>query len=215
MSDRRHQSVLVVVALLGAATIAFAQAMPEADRSEPGGAGVSSKSISDPPPAGFTVYYLFAGVRDTTPVVPNSAAVCVHCANAGASTIQVIVEVADFDADPSAQSDPLTIPPGCTRTFCTQRTQFYAEDYTFDFSTDQLDQGSGRVMANSSGARLMCTVDVVPPTSNPPSYLSSLTLFDHTGTIWDWNQVFNDDFESGDTAYWSTTVGEQGGDRRR
>lgn len=24
-----------------------------------------------------------------------------------------------------------------------------------------------------------------------------------------------DDFESGDTAYWSTTVGEQGGGRRR
>jgi len=170
-------SILLLLAL-GLVMVAYAQG-PGDNREEAGGIG--GLGLADPPPDGFTVLYTFTGARDTQAGGTNSGATAVHCTNAGAANVQVRVEISDFDNTPTI-SGTLTIPPSGTRTYSSQATNFYVEDFTMS-TTDNIDQGSGRVMANSSSAKIICTAQVLDPVGNPPSYAVKLTLYDSSGSI--------------------------------
>jgi hypothetical protein len=170
-------SILLLLAL-GLVMVAYAQG-PGDDREEEGGIG--GLGLADPPPEGFTVLYTFTGARDTQAGGTNSGATAVHCTNAGAANVQVRVEISDFDNTPTI-SGTLTIPPSATRTYSSQATNLYAEDFTMS-TTDNIDQGSGRVMANSSSAKIICTAQVLDPVGNPPTYAVKLTLYDSSGII--------------------------------
>ncbi|NTU65223.1 MAG: hypothetical protein HGB05_17935, partial [Chloroflexi bacterium] len=150
-------SILLLLAL-GLVMVAYAQG-PGDDREEEGGIG--GLGLADPPPEGFTVLYTFTGARDTQAGGTNSGATSIHCTNAGAANVQVRVEISDFDNAPTI-SGTLTIPPSGTRTYSSQATNLYAEDFTMS-TTDNIDQGSGRVLANSSSAKIICTAQVLDP----------------------------------------------------
>ena len=149
---------------------------------EPEGGGMVGDGLSDPPPAGFTVLYTFTGARDTQAGGTNSGATVVHCSNAGAANVQVRVEISDFDNAPTI-SGTLTIPPSVTRTYGSQATNLYVEDFTMS-TTDNIDQGSGRVLANSSSAKVICTAQVLDPVGNPPNYAVKLALYDRFGNFY-------------------------------
>jgi hypothetical protein len=105
----------------------------------------------------------------------------VHCTNIGTTNVQVQVQIADFDNSPTIEGT-LTIPPGGTRTFSSQLTNLYVEDSTMT-TTDNIDQGSGRILASTTSSRVICTAQVLDPVGNPPSYVVKLTLFDSSGEI--------------------------------
>jgi len=164
-------SILPLLAL-GLVMVAYAQG-PGDDRG--GDGGNRGEGLADPPPAGFTVLYTFTGAKDTQAGGTNSGATTVHCTNAGAANVQVRVEISDFDNAPTI-SGTLTIPPSGTRTYSSQNTNLYAEDFTMS-TTDNIDQGSGRVLVNSSSAKVICTAQVLDPIGNPPEYVINLDLF--------------------------------------
>ena len=105
----------------------------------------------------------------------NLMTLTIHCTNAGAAPVQVRVEISDFDNAPTI-SGTLTIPSSGTRTYSSQATNFYAEDFTMS-TTDNIDQGSGRIMTNSGPAKVICTAQVLDPVGNPPEYVINLDLF--------------------------------------
>ncbi len=129
----------------------------------------------------ITVLYMFTGAKDSQAGGTNSAATAIHCTNAGAASVKVWVQISDFDNTPTI-SGTLTIPPSGTRTYSSQATNFYAEDFTMS-TTDNIDQGSGRVMAEGSSSNIICTAQVLDPVGNPPNYAVKLTLYDSLGNI--------------------------------
>ena len=168
-------STLLLLLPVVVLTLAANAQGPGDPREGEGGTGRGGHGLSDPPPPGFTVLYMFTGARDTQAGGTNSAATSVHCTNAGAANVQVRVEISDFDNAPTI-SGTLTIPPNGTRTYSSQATNLYAEDFTMS-TTDNIDQGSGRILANSSSARIICTAQVLDPVGNPPAYVVNLDLF--------------------------------------
>ncbi|NTU64258.1 MAG: hypothetical protein HGB05_12875 [Chloroflexi bacterium] len=174
-------SMLLLLAL-GLVMVAYAQG-PDGGR-EPEAGGIDGEGLADPPPEGFTVLYTFTGARDTQGNVPNSGATAVLCTNAGAANVQVRVEISDWDNAPTI-SGTLSIPPSGTRTYTSQNTNLYDEDFTMIYPTptDNINQGSGRVLANSSSANVICTAQVLDPVGNPPTYAVKLTLYDGSGNI--------------------------------
>lgn len=138
---------------------------------EPNNSGLpAGRGPADPPPAGYTVYYLFSGAV-TTPQVATT----VHCTNAGSSIIDVMVELADFDNLP-VYTGTAAMGSNTTFTFSTANTGLYSDDVIIDTAGDVLNQGSGRVMANSPTAKLLCTAQTLD-VANPPTYVVNLELF--------------------------------------
>jgi hypothetical protein len=44
-------------------------------------------------------------------------------------------------------------------------------------TSDSINQGSGRVLADSSSAKIICTAQVLDPANDPPEYMVNLDLF--------------------------------------
>jgi hypothetical protein len=147
------------------------------------GAGGGGRGLADPPPAGYTVLYMFTGAADDDALPdPGKRATVVHCTNYGSSSVNVRVEISDYDNNPTVDATH-QIDPSHTRTFASQNTQVYTEDSLLPSPSDAIDQGSGRIMADSSSAKVICTVQVVDPANNPPEYGVKLTLYDRSGHI--------------------------------
>ena len=159
--------VLTLALLVNAQTVG--------DRQAPESVTAVQTGIADPPPAGFTVLYNFTGARDTQNAATNSAATSIHCSNAGQSSTQVIVELTDFDANPTI-SATVTIASNKTATVSSQATVLYSEDAILT-SPDDLNQGSGRVLVSAGADGIICTAQVLDPVGNPPNYIINLDLF--------------------------------------
>ncbi len=168
-------SILLALALIMVVAVYAQEPAPGDEREKVEEGGKAMNGLSDPPPAGYTVLYTFTGAKDTQAGGTNSAATAVHCTNAGAASVKVWVQISDFDNTPTI-SGTLTIPPSGTRTYSSQLTSFYAEDFTMS-TTDNIDQGSGRVMAKGSSSKVICTAQVLDPVGNPPNYVINLDLF--------------------------------------
>ena len=165
---------VILLLVLTSALLVNAQSIGHRQTPEPVTAAI--KSIADPPPAGFTVLYIFTGARDTQNAGTNSAATSIHCSNAGESTTEVIVELTDYDASPTTISSTVSIQPNRTATFSSQATALYSEDDILT-SLDDLNQGSGRVLVSAGADSIICTAQVLDPVGNPPSYVINLDLF--------------------------------------
>jgi len=147
----------------------------EKEKEEEGGAGV--RGLADPPPAGYTVRYMFTGAADDDPLAdPDTRATVVHCTNHGSSSVNVWVEISDFDKNPTI-TGTVPLAPSWTATFSSQNTEVYAEDVILSPHTDDINQGSGRILVNSSSTQIICTAQVVDPTNDPPEYMINLDLF--------------------------------------
>jgi len=176
MLQQKQRRLFSAIALF--ATIAFAIPMGlwAVDRTpEPGPRFVV------PTPAGFKVLYMFTGARDTTNSASNTAATSVHCTNFDTvNSAIVVVEFADFDNNPTFFTGTLTVPAQETRTFSSQFTAFYVEDTTATI-TDDLNQGSARVLVQGSFKKLICMAVVLDPVNNPPTYTHNLPAFTSVG----------------------------------
>ena len=159
---------------------AYAQ-VPGNERKTEGGTEGPVLAALPPIPARFTVLY-----TSLEPRIPRLAALIQprprsslyqyrysRCPGSG--------PISDFDNDPTIEGT-VTIPSGGTRTFSSQNTALYSEDFTMT-TTDNINQGVGRILANSTSSRVICTAQVLDPVGNPPSYVVKLTLFDSPGEI--------------------------------
>ena len=165
-------SILLLMTLVMALAV-YAQGQGD-DRSEEEG-GIGGLGLADPPPPGFSVLYTFSGAADTKNTT-NTAATSVHCTNAGTASVQVMVQISDFDNTPTI-AGTFTIASNRSATFSSHPTIFYLDDVTLSATGDDIDQGSGRVLINPSSAKVICTAQVLDPVNNPPEYVINLDLF--------------------------------------
>ena len=167
-------------------------------------AQLAAAAAGSPAPEGTPMSRVFsaAGVRDAA-----TAATVVHCANLGAATTEVRVEFYDFDGSfLCALGGEVFF--GETWTWATRETARYREDSkcTDDGAPAPLaEQGSVDILVTVP-TKLVCTVQIVDPANAKPVYADRLTLFDGDGVPLS-ARIFLDDFESGNTVYWSASSG--------
>ena len=181
-SMRRGLLALTVMALLGLALVwgVYAQE-PKPERDGPGAQGIGGAGLADPPPPGYSVLYMFSGVRDADP--GTTYATVIHCTNYGQTAANVTVQLFDYDGDQFGVTK--SIPKNYTRTFTTRDTLIYQEDYFFTL-TDDLDQGSGRVLSDKTS--VICTAQVVDAVHSPPAFVVRLPLYNANGQLIDVNR---------------------------
>jgi hypothetical protein len=162
---------LILGLVLVLAMVTYAQG-PEGD--DPGTGEVESQDeisgqgLSDPPPSGWEVLYMFTGAVDNA-----NATTVIHCTNFGSVNAEVKVEIFNY-YDTSTTSATISIRSDETKTFSTRSTAIYEEDAVLP-SIAPIDQGSGRVLSPESD--IICTAQVLDPTNNPPEYMVNLQMF--------------------------------------
>ena len=174
MKSVRMASGLIVLVLALLLTLVLALAVyaqePAGDETEEAG-GISGQA-----PPGYTVLYMFTGAADNS-IGADTIATSVHCTNYGDSTVTVRVEILDKDTDPVI-SGTTSIGSNRTMTFSSQYTTVYVDDVLLiPLGSDMIDQGFGRIMADSSSAQLICTAQTLDPTNAPPEFIINLDLF--------------------------------------
>jgi hypothetical protein len=170
-------SVLFIFILAMAMAVYAQEPQGEVRGSEEG--GISDLGLADPPPAGFTVLYLFSGARDNTSSA--TAATSVHCTNYSSTSVQVRIQIFNFSGS-NTMNGSFTLSASRSATFSTQLTALYFDDVVLTPATT-IDQGSGRILVNNSAAKIICTAQVLDPTNNPPSYGVKLNLYDTNGIL--------------------------------
>ena len=171
--------VTFVVALLLALGFVLVLALASAQEGE-GGEEIRSQSIgtqglSDPPPAGTTVLYMFSGAVDNL----FNVATVVHCSNYGPIDSQVSVEFYDVDSDVYTATD--NIPSSESRTFSSRPTVLYVDHAVAGLTTDDLNQGAGRVIVPNDNTSIICTAQVIHSTTFTPTFGVQLALHDGAG----------------------------------
>jgi hypothetical protein len=177
--------LLILVLALGMA--AYAQEPPASEEPSSEETGeIGAFGLADPPPAGFSVLYMFTGAANDTAATGTNRqiATSVHCTNFGSTSIQATLEIFPQSGGTLA-SNTLTISSNETETWSTQFTAVYRET---TLGTGILEQGSGRVLATSS--QLICTAQVLDPLTDPPAFMTKLTLFDSAGNFIGQNKVY-------------------------
>lgn len=162
-------AVLILVLLV--AMVANAQ---EPYSSEESGE-IGEFGLSDPPPAGMSVLYMFTSAASFDPIT-RTIATSVHCTNFGSTAVQAQVQMFRADGGATSQTST-TINPNQTWTVSTRNTAIYREDT--NLGTPILEQGSGRILADNP--TLICTAQLLDPLNNPPKFMSKLPLFDSFG----------------------------------
>ena len=129
-------------------------------------------------PPGFSVLYRFTGVRDDGEQgsVDAKVATTVHCTNLAPFGNDLYVEVYDFSGT-TVYTGTIDLPTGASRTFSTQNTAIYDDDVYLGGSpgTGEIDQGHGVIFAENS--QVICTAQILDPSSLPPSFVSQLPIF--------------------------------------
>jgi hypothetical protein len=148
----------------------------QGDQREVTSSGSASAGLNGPLPAGYSVLYMFSGVANRTSGTTRIAT-SVHCTNYGSSPVDTRVEMYDYNAG-NVWWDQNDIGPGSTRTFSSQTTNIFFDDE--DLEAGMIDQGAGRVLADRSS--LICTVHLVDPDSDQPSFMDKLALYYADGT---------------------------------
>jgi hypothetical protein len=154
-----------------------------ADRepSEEGAGEIGGLGVADPPPAGYSVLYMFTGVANDA-TENDQIATAVHCTNYGSSTVTVTVELfTSGSTGPPAvfASPPDALSPNETGTYSSQGTIFTE----IPIGAGAIEQGSGRVLATAS--TLICTAQLLNPSpispAITPTFMVRLPLFDSSG----------------------------------
>jgi hypothetical protein len=162
----------LILILLVALGMASAQEPPESEE----GGELGEFGLADQPPTGFSVLYMFTGVANHPTAATRQIATSVHCTNFGSTSVQAQLQLFSLGGG-STYTAAVTINSNQTWTFSTQNTDIYREDSTLN--TPAIEQGSGRVLANNS--QLICTAQVLDPSTNPPAFMARLSLFDGSG----------------------------------
>ena len=165
-------SVLLLASLL--ALTAYAQEPPMIDES----GQIGELGLADPPPAGFSVLYMFSGVANHPISSTRRIATSVHCTNFSSTPIQTQIQLFSQMAG-AVYSETISINSNETYTWSTQFTVIY-RDIT-NLNTGIIEQGSGRILADNS--QLICTAQVLDPIANPPAFMAKLPLFDRDGNL--------------------------------
>lgn len=177
---RRPGSLLFLLCGLALVLALSAQAQGpdegQGDQREATSSGPTSDGLNGPLPAGYSVLYMFSGVANRTSGTARIAT-SVHCTNYGTSPVDTRVEMYDYNAS-NVWWDQNDINPGSTRTFSSQPTDIFFDDE--DLGAGTIDQGAGRVLADRSS--LICTVHLVDPDSDQPSFMDKLALYYADGT---------------------------------
>jgi len=121
---------------------------------------------------------MFTGVANHITPTVRRIATSVHCTNFGSTATQAQIQLFSLGAG-TVVTAGVTINSNRTWTFSTQSTVIYREDSTLDSGI--IEQGSGRILADQS--QLICTAQVLDPTSNPPAFMAKLPLFDSNGNL--------------------------------
>lgn len=120
---------------------------------------------------GFAVKYNFTGVTNEPAA---GEATVIHCTNVGSAPEVVAVQMFSYDGD-NVWEGQTTIGVGVTITFSSQPTTIYFDDV--NLAADSIFQGSGRVLAGSNKAKILCTGQVLDPVAATPAYMADLPLF--------------------------------------
>lgn len=145
---------------------------PEAETSvEIGGLGLAS-----PPPAGFSVLYLFTGANNDSETVNDGkqVATSVHCTNYETQAITLTLEFFSTSGG-IVTSFTDSLASNETNTYSTQPTFFSGTD----LASSYFEQGSGRILATSF--KLICTAQLLESGSTVPTFMVKLPLFDSAG----------------------------------
>lgn len=126
-------------------------------------------------PPGFSAIYVFSGARDDSGSGGTKSGTSVHCTNLGGATVNVYVELADYDYTP-VYTGTFSLAPNNTVTISSRSTAVYDEDITLDTTADDIDQGFGRISIDSNQP-VICTAQVLDPTNNPPNFIVNLDMF--------------------------------------
>lgn len=137
--------------------------------------GIGTQGLGDPPAAGTTVLYMFSGAVDNL----FNVATVVHCSNYGPIDSQVFVEFYDVDSDVYTATD--NIPSSQSRTFSSRSTVLYVDHAVAGLTTDDLNQGAGRVIVPNDNTSIICTAQVIHSTTLTPSFGVQLALHDGAG----------------------------------
>jgi hypothetical protein len=162
---------------------------PTTPPEEPGAGEISTFSLNLPPGPGQTVLYMFTGAADNQNTGNPTIATVVICTNISPVANQLAnVEVQIVTRDSLVSSATKEIFPGQTVTFSTRDTAVYDDSGStwsaiINLGSRVISQGSGRVLASTSGStQVICTVKVVDPANNPPRFEARLPLYTSTGT---------------------------------
>ncbi|MCK6626940.1 MAG: hypothetical protein L6R45_17415 [Anaerolineae bacterium] len=161
--------------------IAYAQGLEREPGEEESGGTISVLGVANPPPAGYSVLYMFTGVaNDDTD--NDKIATAVHCTNYGSSAVTVTVELFTSGSTGSPAvfaSPPDTLSPSETGTYSSQGTIFTE----VPIGAGAIEQGSGRVLATAS--TLICTAQLLNPSpispAITPTFMVKLPMFDSAG----------------------------------
>ena len=134
--------------------------------------------IGNPPPAGFTILYMFTGVANETDNGRDEST-SINCTNFHPSTtVEVRVEV--YNQDPTAvYAANQTIASGATRTWSTQSIQAYNDGAILP-AVPFIFQGSGRCPVKQH-SQVICSAQVLDADVDPPIYAVKLPIYDRYG----------------------------------
>jgi hypothetical protein len=175
MQRTRWTATVVLTLLAVVALTATWGVYAQGEGDGPREAEVGDFGLQDPPPPGYSVLYTFTGVANNT-TAGKRIATTVVCTNYGSSTVNVRVEMFSYGGSVT-WFKATNVPPGASRTFSSQSTNIFFDDE--NLVTGTIDQGSGRVLA--TGRTVICTVLLVDPDSDQPSFMARLALYDGSG----------------------------------
>ena len=178
VSARLGVVIACAVLMLALVMAAYAQEPSAGKTKGPIGAqGMGALGLNDPPPAGYSVLYMFTGLINDASA---REATVVHCTNFGANVVDVGVQA--WDTHPTTTySGTLTLNAGQTGTFATQNIVGFPEDAILGPLPPGIYMGSGRVLTKQH-ANVICTAQVMDPTNDPPVFVVKLALFDSDGS---------------------------------
>lgn len=178
----------VLAAMVGVVT--YAQG-PDTPPREPGAGEISTSSLDLPPGPGQTVLYMFTGAADNQNTGSPTVATVIFCTNISPVSDEpwADVEVQIVDRDGKLYSATKRIFPGQTATFSTRDTGVYDEVNSspnwgaiINTSGDDINQGSGRILADTEDStNLICVVKIIDPANNPPRFEARLPLYNSSG----------------------------------
>jgi hypothetical protein len=139
---------------------------------EPSGE-IGELGLTDPPPTGFSVLYMFTGVNNDT-TATDAVATTVHCTNFDTKAISLTLQ---FFATSGGTIDSFTdnLAANETGTYSTQGTFFNETPLNLTL----FEQGSGRVLATTS--KVICTAQLLQPGTITPTFMVKLPMFDSAG----------------------------------
>jgi hypothetical protein len=130
-----------------------------------------SRATGDPTP----LYHFANALNDTISAVPKGTAIM--CTNVDETeSTEIVVELYDYDGL-SMYPGTVTIDPYETATFESTQIEFYSADVFMNAGF--IEQGYGRILTQHRN--VICTVQVLDPDNNPPTWIENVPVWGHSG----------------------------------